>query len=132
MSSSTTLTPPRPNVCNGCWPEPNYMIHKKDPLALPRTALTATSIIAKLAQLEGWKLTGDGTNVAIEKTFTFANYYQTVAFVNAVAFIAHGQDHHPDLSVHFNRCVVRFNTHDVGGISSSDFDCAARVDALLA
>jgi 4a-hydroxytetrahydrobiopterin dehydratase len=70
--------------------------------------------------------------MAIEKTFTFANYYQTMAFVNAVAFIAHVQDHHPDLSVHFNRCVVRFNTHDVNGISSSDFDCSARVDALLA
>lgn len=108
------------------------MTPKKDTPALPRTALSATSIIAKLAQLEGWTLTGDGANVAIEKTFTFANYYQTLAFVNAVAFIAHGQDHHPDLSVHFNRCVVRFNTHDVSGISSSDFDCAARVDALLA
>jgi 4a-hydroxytetrahydrobiopterin dehydratase len=54
-----------------------------------------------------------------------------MAFVNAVAFVAHREDHHPDLSVHYNRCVVRFNTHDVGGISESDFECAARVDALL-
>ena len=51
--------------------------------------------------------------------------------MNAVAFIANAQDHHPDLSVHYNRCVVRFNTHDVGGISVTDFDCAAQVDALL-
>ena len=68
-----------------------------------------------------WKLVGDGPAVAIEKTFTFANYFETMAFVNAVAFIAHTQDHHPDMSVHYNRCVVRFNTHDVGGISISDF-----------
>ena len=54
------------------------------------------------------------------------------AFVNAVAFIAHTQDHHPDLSVHYNPCIVRLSTHDVGGISATDIDCAARIDALLA
>jgi Zn-dependent protease with chaperone function len=52
--------------------------------------------------------------------------------VNAIAFIAKVQDHHPELAVTYSRCVVRFNTHDVGGISATDFDCAARVDALLA
>jgi 4a-hydroxytetrahydrobiopterin dehydratase len=52
--------------------------------------------------------------------------------VNAVAFVANAQDHHPDLSVQFNRCVVRLNTHDVQGISATDFDCASRFDALLA
>ena len=52
--------------------------------------------------------------------------------MNALAFIAHAQDHHPDLSVHYNRCVVRLNTHDVGGISSTDFDCARLFDALVA
>jgi 4a-hydroxytetrahydrobiopterin dehydratase len=69
--------------------------------------------------------------VSIEKTYTFANYHETISFVNAVAFIANAQDHHPDLSVHYNRCVVRFNTHDVQGISDSDFECAALVDALV-
>ncbi|WP_296444512.1 4a-hydroxytetrahydrobiopterin dehydratase [Rhodoferax sp. UBA5149] len=108
------------------------MLKKKEGSALARRALTATEIVANLAQLEGWTLTGDGAAVAIEKTFTFANYYETISFVNALAFIAHLQDHHPDLSVHFSRCVVRFNTHDVGGISMTDFDCAAQVDALLA
>ena len=108
------------------------MIKKKDWSALTRRALTATEVVANLAQLEGWTLTGNGAAVAIEKTFTFANYYETISFVNAAAFIAHAQDHHPDLSVHFNRCVVRWNTHDVGGISITDFDCAAQLDALLA
>ncbi|MDR3451217.1 MAG: 4a-hydroxytetrahydrobiopterin dehydratase [Rhodoferax sp.] len=107
------------------------MLTKKDWSAHSRRALSATEIIARLATLEGWKLSGDGAAVAIEKTYTFANYYETISFVNAVAFIANAQDHHPDLSVHYNRCVVRFNTHDVGGISVTDFDCAAQIDALL-
>ena len=97
-----------------------------------RRALQATEIVASLAKLEGWKLTGDGADVAIEKTWAFANYFETVAFVNAVAFIAHRQDHHPELTVQYSPCVVRFNTHDVRGLSVTDFECAALVDALLA
>lgn len=98
----------------------------------PKLALNATAVVANLAKLEGWRLNGDGPEVVIEKTYSFENYYQTMAFVNAVAFIAHAQDHHPHLSVQFKRCVVRFNTHDVAGLTLRDFDCAARVDALSA
>ncbi len=111
------------------------MLHIKNwRIAGVRTALTATQIIAKLAHLEGWRLSGGdegGPALAIEKTYVFANYFETIAFVNALAFVAHAQDHHPDLSVHYNRCVVRFNTHDVGGISQTDMDCATQIDALL-
>jgi len=96
-----------------------------------RRALTAPEIVTNLAKLEDWKLTGDGPSVAIEKTFEFANYYETISFVNALAFIANRQNHHPDLSVYFNRCHVRFSTHDVKGISATDFECAVAVDALL-
>ncbi len=108
------------------------MLKKKDWSAHTRRALTATEIVANLAKIEGWSLSGDGAHVAIEKTYHFANYYETISFVNAVAFVANAQDHHPDLSVQFNRCVVRLNTHDVQGISATDFDCASRFDALLA
>ena len=108
------------------------MLKTKDWSAHTRRALKATEIVAKLAQLEGWSLAGDGADVAIEKTYRFANYYETMAFVNGIALVAHGQDHHPDLSVHYNRCVVRLNTHDVHGISSTDFECAAQFDALVA
>ena len=97
-----------------------------------RRALSATEIVSHLARVDGWKLTGDGADVAIEKTFSFANYFETIAFVNALAFVAHTLDHHPDLSVHYDRCVVRYRTHDVRGLSSTDFECAAQVDALLA
>ena len=108
------------------------MLTIKDWKSHARRAMSATEIVSGLARLDGWKLDGDGANVAIEKTFRFANYFETIAFVNALALIAHRQDHHPDLSVHYNRCVVRFNTHDVSGISTTDFDCAAQADALLA
>lgn len=107
------------------------MFPRKDWSTQARRALTATEVVAQLAGLQGWTLSGDGDGVAIEKTFRFADYHETMAFVNAVAFIAHAQDHHPDLSVHYGRCVVRLATHDVGGISATDIDCAARIDALL-
>ncbi|ACM34131.1 MULTISPECIES: 4a-hydroxytetrahydrobiopterin dehydratase [Diaphorobacter] len=110
----------------------NSMFPKKDWSTQTRRALKATEIVAKLVDLPGWQLSGDGADVAIEKTYRFANYHETMAFVNAVAFIAHAQDHHPDLSVHYGRCVVRLNTHDVAGISATDIDCATRIDALLA
>ncbi len=101
----------------------------KDP---GRRALSAPEVVTQLAKLDGWKLTGDGPAVAIEKSFEFGSYYETISFVNAMAFIANRQNHHPDLSVHFSRCEVRFNTHDVGGITVTDFECAAAVEALLA
>ena len=101
-------------------------------MTAPR-ALTATEIVTRLSKLgNGWALSGNGPDTAIEKTFTFANYHETIGFVNAVAFIANRMDHHPDLSVHYSRCVVRFNTHDVQGLSETDFECASLVDALLA
>ena len=108
------------------------VLTKKDWSLLPRRPLKPTEVVSRLTTATGWQLTGDGENVAIEKVFSFANYYETISFVNAVAFVANAQDHHPDLSVHYNRCVVRFNTHDVKGLSDTDFECAALVDALLA
>ncbi|MBS0213090.1 MAG: 4a-hydroxytetrahydrobiopterin dehydratase [Proteobacteria bacterium] len=98
------------------------------PLKGPEHRLDAAHIKALLKQLPGWKAVARGT--AIEKTFPFENYYHTLAFVNALAFIAHAQDHHPDLGVHYNRCVVRYSTHDVGGLSMNDFICAAKVERL--
>ena len=96
-----------------------------------RTALSATQIIAGLAALEGWRLHGDGADVAIEKAYTFTSYLQTMAFANAVAYLAERQNHHPAMLVQWGGCSVRFNTHDVNGISKTDFECAALVDALV-
>ncbi len=76
-----------------------------------------------------WSLDADG--LAIRRSFRFGNYYQTIAFVNALAWVAHRQDHHPDLEVGYNRCGVRYSTHSVGGLSENDFICASRIDALI-
>ena len=102
------------------------------PTHAQRRALSATEIVTQLTQLNGeqvngWKLI-DG---ALEKKFSFKTFHHTIEFVNALAFIANREDHHPDLSVSFGSCTVRFNTHDVNGISVSDFLCASKVDALL-
>ena len=90
-------------------------------------ALTEGAITEYLKAVDGWTLT-DGK---IVKTFAFHNYYETLAYINAIAYVIHAEDHHPDLAVTYNKCTVRFNTHDVSGISVSDFFCASKVDALL-
>ena len=98
------------------------------PLKGAEHKLTAAQCREWLAALPGWELIANGE--AISKTFRFDDYYRTMAFVNALAFVAHREDHHPDLGVHYNRCVVRFSTHDVGGLSVNDFICAAKAEAL--
>ena len=91
-------------------------------------AMNVAQIDAHLEQIDGWALL-DG---AIVKRFEFTDFHRTMAFVNALAWVAHAQDHHPELAVGYNQCTVRFNTHAVEGISLNDFICAAKVDALLA
>ncbi|MFN2308603.1 MAG: 4a-hydroxytetrahydrobiopterin dehydratase [Gammaproteobacteria bacterium] len=93
-------------------------------------ALPAAEARALQGQLHtDWQL--DAGSKAIHREFRFKDYYETLAFVNAVAWIAHREDHHPDLDVAYNRCRVRYSTHAVGGLSENDFICAARVDALI-
>jgi 4a-hydroxytetrahydrobiopterin dehydratase len=79
-----------------------------------------------LAALPGWKHADE----TLHKSFAFTDYYRTMAFVNAIAFVAHRQDHHPDLSVHYNRVDVVFSTHDAGGVTLNDCICAAKVESL--
>ena len=80
-----------------------------------------------LDQLKGWVLE-DGR---IAKTYTFKNYYQTLAFVNAAAWISHREDHHPDIAVGYSSCRVAYITHAINGLSVNDFICAARLDKLF-
>ncbi|SNS70006.1 4a-hydroxytetrahydrobiopterin dehydratase [Noviherbaspirillum humi] len=95
------------------------------------TGLADPQINQYLAMLDGW-MRQDGH---ILKTYTFVDYYQTLAFVNAIAWMIHAQDHHPDLQVGYNRCIVKYSTHSVdegrGGISENDFICAVKVDAIF-
>lgn len=80
-----------------------------------------------LKQLKGWSI----ENGQLVKVYSFSNYYQTMAFVNALAWLSHREDHHPDLAVGFNRCRVVYWTHAIGGLSENDFICAAKCDALF-
>jgi 4a-hydroxytetrahydrobiopterin dehydratase len=89
--------------------------------------LTAEQIRPMLKGLDGWALDGG----MIAKTYRFKNYYETMAFVNAAAWISHREDHHPDMRVGYNECRVSYVTHAIDGLSENDFICAAKLDALF-
>jgi len=89
-------------------------------------AMNAADVAAQLKVLDQWAVDGG----ALKKVYRFKNYYETLAFVNALAYMVHREDHHPDLQVSYNRCEVRYNTHSVNGISENDFISAAKADAL--
>lgn len=80
-----------------------------------------------LDALAGWRRDGQ----RIIKTYRFKNYYETMAFVNATAWISHREDHHPDLAAGYKECTVSYTTHAIGGLSENDFICAAKMDALF-
>ena len=80
-----------------------------------------------MEQLDGWVR----YDHLIHKIFHFKDYYQTIAFVNAIAWLSHREDHHPDLKVTYNSCQVEYTTHAIHGLSENDFICAAKVDTLF-
>lgn len=110
MNESSSLTGKHCKPCEGGTP--------------PMTQQEAS---AMLKQLDGWAL----NDRQIDKTFEFKNYHQTIAFVNAVAWVSHREDHHPDMHVGYSKCRVEYSTHAIGGLSENDFICAAKVDALF-
>ena len=82
-----------------------------------------------IQQIPGWALNEAASEIS--RSFKFKNYYETMAFVNALAWVAHREDHHPDIEVGYNRCHVRFSTHSIKGLSENDFIGAAKLNALL-
>ena len=91
-------------------------------------ALTRDEINNFLPQVKDWKVSDDSKSIT--RRFSFKNFYETMAFVNAVAWISHQEDHHPDMEVGYNYCLMKYNTHAVNGLTQNDFICAAKVDAL--
>ncbi len=91
-------------------------------------ALSRPEADALLVQLKNWQITSDGK--WLTQRFTFKNFYQTMAFVNAVAWIANQENHHPDLNIGYDYCVVNYQTHAVLGLTQNDFICAAKIDQL--
>ena len=93
----------------------------------PLSRAEAERLLAELP--DGWRIDEDGTEIA--KDFEFRGFQRTIGFVNAVAWIANEQGHHPDLEVGYRHCLVRYSTHAIGGLSENDFICAARIEALF-
>ncbi len=89
--------------------------------------LSDAQVAELLKQVAGWEVTGG----ELTRTFSFRNYYESMAFVNATAWISNGEDHHPDMEVGYNRVKMRYSTHSAGGLTENDFICAAKVAALL-
>ena len=92
-------------------------------------ALTTEQIGRLMPQLtQGWEILDNSKR--IKKSFAFKNFYETMAFVNAIAWIANTENHHPDLEIGYNYCHVNFTTHALKGLSQNDFICAAKIDKL--
>src|SRR3954465_5443867 len=91
--------------------------------------LTPAQIEALLPQVAGYQI--DDKRAQISREYAFPDFYETIAFVNALAYIANLEDHHPELAVSYGKCKVTFTTHDAGGLTENDFICAAKVNALL-
>ncbi|MEN3274323.1 MAG: 4a-hydroxytetrahydrobiopterin dehydratase [Massilia sp.] len=90
-------------------------------------ALPEAEVMALLAQMPAWRLSGG----RIERSYAFKDYHETIAFVNALAWMIHAQDHHPDLTVRYRHCEVAYTTHSAGhAVSLNDFICAAKADAI--
>lgn len=92
--------------------------------------LTPDEVHQLMGQVKNWEVSGDGKSIC--KRYTFKGFYKTMAFVNAIAWIANQENHHPDLQVGYNYCLVQYTTHAISGLSKNDFICAAKVDALQA
>ncbi len=90
--------------------------------------LTPLQVDQYLKKVSRWQ--SDKTSNRISKIYRFRNYYQTIAFVNAIAWVANYENHHPDLEVSFNQCTVHYTTHAINGLSENDFICAAKTDLL--
>jgi 4a-hydroxytetrahydrobiopterin dehydratase len=82
-----------------------------------------------MTEVEGWELSEDG--LCIHRRFEFKGFYKCMAFINAMAWIANNENHHPDFAAGYNYCDVTFTTHAINGLSENDFICAAKINALF-
>jgi 4a-hydroxytetrahydrobiopterin dehydratase len=92
-------------------------------------ALDDAAIQSLLPEIPDWRVNG----TRLEREFVFRDFHETMEFVNALAFMIHREDHHPDLTVGYRRCTASWTTHSAGNrLSDNDFICAAKADALYA
>jgi len=107
--------------------DPNLLDRHCKPCTASTMPLSQGQINLMLSRLANWQQ----NNQLICKSFDFQNFHQTMSFVNAVAWVANQEDHHPELKVSYSKCEIEFTTHAIKGLSENDFICAAKVDALL-
>ena len=93
-------------------------------------ALLATEVVSALVHCPGWRLHGEGAEIAIEKQWRFDSHVQAMLFVNSLGWLAERMNHHPEVLLNHRQCTVRWCTHDVGGLSRLDFEAAAQTDSL--
>lgn len=91
-------------------------------------AMTESEVKELMPQISDWELSTD--NKSIMRKFSFQDFYHTMAFVNAIAWVANQENHHPDLEVGYNYCNIKFFTHAVNGLTKNDFICAAKIDKV--
>jgi 4a-hydroxytetrahydrobiopterin dehydratase len=92
--------------------------------------MTKTQVQKLLKEIPQWTVDARGDQF-ISRKFEFKNFYQTMAFANAIAWIANTENHHPDLELSYKTCLVRYSTHAIQGLSENDFICAAKIDLLI-
>ncbi|MDT8437453.1 MAG: 4a-hydroxytetrahydrobiopterin dehydratase [Wenzhouxiangellaceae bacterium] len=109
--------------------EPALTERKCTPCEGGMEPLSPAAANALLQRIPGWVLAEDGKRIT--RRFEFKGFYKTVAFINALAWIANSEGHHPDFEAGYNYCVVHYTTHAIDGLSDNDFICAAKVNALL-
>jgi 4a-hydroxytetrahydrobiopterin dehydratase len=81
-----------------------------------------------IAQLKSWTLSGDAK--WLSKDFKFADFKETLAFVDKVGAIAESEGHHPDIQFGWGKATVELTTHAIGGLSENDFIVAAKIDEI--
>jgi 4a-hydroxytetrahydrobiopterin dehydratase len=99
-------------------------------MSRPRVQASPSQVVMALVDLPGWRLFGEGDQIAIEKDWRFVTHAQALLFVNALGWLAESLNHHPEVVLNHAHCVVRWRTHDVQGLSTLDFDAAQRTNAL--
>ena len=83
-------------------------------------------IAQHLTQLAYWHRNGS----TIEREFHFDDFSDSIKFVNQVAEIAEHADHHPDITINFNRVKLNLTSHDSGGITERDFKLATKINKI--
>ncbi len=94
----------------------------------PRKKLSETEIKEKLSALPGWSI----VNGKLHKTFQFPSFIAAFGFMTEVALAAEALNHHPEWFNVYNKVTIDLSTHDLGGISTFDFELAQKIESLLA